>query len=80
MSQEETLGSAFWVLVAAASLLLGVLLGVLVPLVAWAERKQAALVGERPGIGRTAIAGVGLGGLCQPLADTRKLLSKRGPT
>jgi len=80
VSQEETLGSAFWVLVAAASLLLGVLLGVLVPLVAWAERKQAALVGERPGIGRTAIAGVGLAGLFQPLADTLKLLSKRGPT
>ena len=78
MSSEETLGSALWVLVAAATTLLGVLLGVLVPLVAWAERKQAALVAGRPGIGRTEIAGVGLAGLFQPLADTLKLLGKRG--
>ena len=78
MSSEETLGSALWVLVAAAATLLGVLLGVLVPLVAWAERKQAALVAGRPGIGRTEIAGVGLAGLFQPLADTLKLLGKRG--
>jgi NADH-quinone oxidoreductase subunit H len=55
-----------------ALLLLGVLLGVFVPLVAWAEYRQAALVswrGRSPGV---------LAGFVQPLADTLKLLAK-GP-
>ena len=55
-----------------ALLLLGVLLGIFVPLVAWAEYRQAALVawrGRSPGV---------LAGFVQPLADTLKLLAK-GP-
>jgi NADH-quinone oxidoreductase subunit H len=74
------LADGLWALTAEALLLLGFLLGVFVPLVAWAERKQAALVAGRPGVGRTALAGVGLAGLLQPLADTLKLLGKRSRT
>ena len=51
-----------------------------VPLVAWAERKQAARIENRRGIGGTAIAEISLVGLLQPLADALKLLSKRGPS
>lgn len=59
-------------LVLQALLLLAVLLGVFVPLVAWAEYRQAAMVGWR---GRSPS---GLAGFVQPLADTLKLLAK-GP-
>ena len=55
-----------------ALLLLAVLLGVFVPLVAWAEHRRAAMVSWRgPGPG-------GLAGFVQPLADLLKLLAK-GP-
>ena len=60
-----------------ALLLVVVLLGVLVPGVAWAERKLAARVQGRPGIGGTQVAGISLAGLFQPLADGLKLLGKR---
>jgi len=63
----------------ALSLALG-LLALGVPLVAWAERKQAARVEGRPGIGGTAIAEISLAGLLQPLADAMKLLAKREAT
>ena len=62
-----------------AFFLLAVLFVVLVPLVAWAERKQAARAEGRPGIGGTAILGISLAGFLQPLADALKLLVKRDP-
>ncbi len=56
--------------------ILVVVLGVLTPLAAWAERKQSALMQDRIGVDRAAVAGVSLHGLLQPMADLLKLSSR----
>jgi NADH-quinone oxidoreductase subunit H len=50
--------------------------GVLAPLVAWAERKQGALVQGRVGPNRADLHGATLLGLLHPLADSLKLFAK----
>ncbi|MDE0886702.1 MAG: NADH-quinone oxidoreductase subunit H [Myxococcota bacterium] len=78
MSPETLVPNFLGLTAQALSLALG-LLAVGVPLVAWAERKAAARIEGRPGIGGTAIAEISLDGMLQPLADALKLLSKRDP-
>ncbi|MCH2172665.1 NADH-quinone oxidoreductase subunit H [Myxococcota bacterium] len=65
--------------IAGALLAIVGVVGVLVPLVAWAERKQAALVQGRLGPRRTELAGISALGLLQPLADLLKILGKGDP-
>ena len=56
--------------------LLAVMLGFFLPLVAWLERKQGALMQDRIGPDRADFFGVTAAGLLQPLADAVKLLAK----
>ncbi|MBW2383001.1 MAG: NADH-quinone oxidoreductase subunit H [Deltaproteobacteria bacterium] len=55
---------------------LGVLLVGLVPLTAWLERRQSALMQDRVGPARVNVATATLGGLLQPLADAIARLAK----
>lgn len=66
-----------WGLTLQALLLLAVVLGILVPLVAWAERKQTALVAGRGARAGTSLGGLRLADWQRPLADGLKLLGKR---
>jgi len=50
--------------------------GVLVPLLIWAERKQGALMQDRIGPDRADLHGASLLGLLHPLADAIKLFAK----
>lgn len=59
------------------ALLVGlVVVGVLAPLVAWADRKQRAITAGAIGPNRADLAGVSAFGLLQPAADLLKLLAK----
>jgi NADH-quinone oxidoreductase subunit H len=73
----ESSSDQLWGLTLQALLLLGLVLGILVPLVAWAERKQTTLVAGRGGFAGTPLGGIRLADWVRPLADGLKLLGKR---
>ncbi len=53
-----------------------VMMGALLPLITWVERKQAALMQDRIGANRADIGGIRAIGLLHPAADVLKLLTK----
>ena len=59
-----------------AAFILFVVIGVLTPIIAWAERKQGALMQDRIGANRASVAGMTFAGLMHPMADVIKLLVK----
>ena len=59
-----------------AAFILFVVIGVLTPIIAWAERKQGALMQDRIGANRASVAGMTFIGLMHPMADLIKLIVK----
>ena len=53
-----------------------VMMGALLPLITWVERKQAAIMQDRIGANRADIFGIRALGLLHPAADVLKLLTK----
>ncbi len=56
--------------------IVGVMLGVFLPLITWIERKQSALMQDRIGANRADWMGVTAMGLLHPVADVLKLFAK----
>ena len=64
-------------LVAKTLALFALVLGLL-PIIAWVDRKQAALLQGRIGAERAALLGFRAAGLFQPMAEALKLIAKQG--
>lgn len=62
-----------------ALFVLAVVVGALLPLLAWSERRQARFVGGPPPAGREDVPGVGFLAFLEPVADLWRLLMRADP-